>query len=345
MDGPLPALDGFAMPAEWAAHERCWMAWPARAALWGDLHPLACQAYAAVARAISAYEPVTMVVPPGLESEARLLLGSRVEVLGLPLDDGWMRDTGPTFVTDADGGVAAVAWRFNAWGNKFHPYDRDAALAEAIARRLGIRCYRGPLVTEGGALHVDGAGTVLSTEESILNDNRNPTLDRRQVEERLALFLGARRVLWLESGLAHDDTDGHVDNCARFIAPAVAMVPMPAREDDPSFTRLLANRDRLAAAHDADGRPLKIVEIPHPGPGMGRHGPLPRSYLNFYIANGAVVVPRFGDPADDAAAAAIGSHFPGRVVVQIDTSVIIEGGGGLHCITQQQPAGRPVPAG
>jgi agmatine deiminase len=343
MDGPLPALDGFAMPAEWTEHARCWIAWPARTELWGELYPLACQAYAGVARAISAYEPVTFVVPPGLEAEARLLVGKRVEVLGLPIDDGWMRDSGPTFVTDPDGAVAAVAWRFNAWGNKFHPYARDAVLGEAVAAHLGMRCYRGPLVTEGGALHVDGAGTVLTTEEALLNDNRNPTLDRRQVEERLALFLGARRVLWLKRGLAHDATDGHVDNCARFIAPGVAMVPMPARDDDPSFHRLVENRDRLADLSDAQGRTLKVVEIPHPAPAIGMHGPLPRSYLNFYIANGAVIVPRFDDPADDGAATAIAAHFPDRVVVQIDTSVIIEGGGALHCITQQQPVGPVVP--
>lgn len=339
MDGPLPALDGFAMPAEWAPHERCWMAWPVRAELWGELQPLACQAYAAVARAIAAYEPVSMIVPPGIEAEARLMLGKQVELVPLPIDDSWTRDSGPTFVTDAGGGVAAVAWGFNAWGNRFHPYDNDAALAEAIADRLGMRCYASDLVAEGGALHVDGAGTMLATEESILNDNRNPTLSREQVEERLALHLGARRMIWLENGLAYDETDGHVDNCARFVAPGVVMVAMPARDDDPSFARMQANRDRLANVKDAAGRALDIIELPHPSPALGHHGPLARSYVNFYIANGAVIVPRFDDPADDEAASIIGRAFPDRVVVQIDASVIVEGGGGLHCITQQQPEG------
>ncbi|MEQ9640816.1 MAG: agmatine deiminase family protein [Alphaproteobacteria bacterium] len=343
MDGPLPALDGFAMPAEWMPHARCWLAWPARTELWRELHPLACQAYAGVARAIAAYEPVAMIVPPGIEAEARLLLGKNVEVVPLPIDDSWTRDSGPTFVTDADGAVAAVAWRFNAWGNRYHPYDRDAALARTIADRLGMRCYDGPLVLEGGAVHVDGAGTVLATEESILNDNRNPTLSREQVEERLALHLGARRMVWLESGLMYDETDGHIDNCARFVAPGVVMVAMPEREDDPSFARLVANRDRLAQATDAAGRTLEIIELPHPSPALGQHGPLSRSYVNFYIANGAVIVPRFDDSADDAAATIIGRVFPDRVVVQIDASIIVEGGGGLHCITQQQPEGPITP--
>jgi len=324
-----PAEEGFSAPAEWEPHERCWMAWPCRLSLWGDRYAAACQAFAATARAIAEFEPVTMLTPEPLVPAARLQLGRRVEVAPAELDDSWTRDTAPVFVTDGDGRVGGVAWRFNAWGNRFHPYERDARLGRALLDRLGLRAWDGPMVLEGGAIHVNGRGALLATEECLLNHNRNPTLSARQVEERLAMYLGARRVIWLERGLVGDETDGHVDNLARFVSPGVVML---AWTDDPADP----NRD---VAADAEARlraaGLEVVRLPLPAPRPG----LVLSYVNFYIANGAAIAPAFDDPADELAAELIGRALPGRRIVQLPALDIVRGGGGIHCITREQPAG------
>lgn len=325
-----PAEAGFAMPAEWEPHDRCWMAWPCRLELWGHRYEAACRAYAAVARAIAEFEPVTMLTPEPLIPVARLQLGRKVEVMAAELDDSWTRDICPTFLTDGAGAVAGVAWRFNAWGNKYHPYDRDARLAGALLKTLGMRGWDGPMVLEGGAIHVDGRGILLTTQECLLNANRNPTLTQSQVEERLALYCGARRVLWLDRGLVGDETDGHVDNLARFVAPGVVMLAWTDDRGDPNHEVAADAEARLLAAG------LEVVRLPLPRPRRG----LVLSYVNFYIANGAAIVPAFDDPADEAARRIIERALPGRAVVQLPALDIVAGGGGIHCITREQPAGR-----
>jgi agmatine deiminase len=325
-----PAEEGFAMPAEWEPHARCWMAWPCRLSLWGDRYEAACQAYAAVARAIAEFEPVTMLAPEPLAPVARLQLGRRVEVLAAEIDDSWTRDTAPVFVADGEGRVGGVAWRFNAWGNRYHPYERDARLARALLDRLRLRAWDGPMVLEGGAIHVDGRGALLTTEECLLNPNRNPTLSQRQVEERLAMYLGVRRVIWLERGLVGDETDGHVDNLARFVAPGRAMLAWTDDPADPNAEIVADAESRLRAAG------LQVVRLPLPAPRPG----LVLSYVNFYIADGAVFVPAFDDPADAQAAELIGRALPGRRVTQLPALDIVRGGGGIHCITREQPAGQ-----
>ena len=339
-----PKYYGYYMPAEWAPHDRCWMAWPCREALWGAGLPAARDAYAAVARAISAFEPVTVLAPRALVAEAARLCGTAVEVdtprqgnAWAAIDDSWIRDTGPSFLIDGRGGIAGCDWRFNGWGGKHAPIADDAALASRILAALNIKCFSSPFVLEGGAIHVDGDGTVLATESVLLNANRNPGLDKAAMERHLAEWLGVRKVIWLPGGLVGDETDGHVDNVACFARPGVVLALKAAGENDPNEEILRANRRVLESECDANGRPLDIVEIEQPTVRNRANDPLAASYMNFYLANGGVIAPRFGIPADDPAARVLAAAFPGRRVVQVDALAIVRGGGGIHCITQQQP--------
>ena len=202
-DDECPVRDQFYMPAEWAPHERTWMQWPCRVAPWGTPEGMAFarQAFGQVARTIATFEPVTMVVRPQDRAEAQLVLGPKIEIFEAPIDDSWARDSGPTFLVDGKGGRAGIQWRFNAWGTKYTPFDSDASIATKILTSQKLRVYDGPLTVEGGALHVDGAGTLLVTEQCLLNENRNPELTRQQIEARLALYLGVLRIVWLGDGL------------------------------------------------------------------------------------------------------------------------------------------------
>jgi agmatine deiminase len=341
-DDPCPVRDGYAMPAEWGQHERTWMCWPARMDIWGGPEGLlrAKQAYARVARAISSFEPVVMAVRPPDGPEARLATAGKVEILDIPLDDSWARDIGPTFLTGRDGARAGVAWQFNAWGNKYHPYTEDAAFAARVLKAADMRCYPAPLVCEGGAIHSDGEGTLITTEQCLLNTNRNANLDRQQVEERLALYTGSSRVIWLGEGFSDEETDGHVDNIACFAAPGRVIVGIPAARSHPDYEPAIEALRRLSEARDAQGRKLEVVEIVQPKKSRQdwRGRPLQSSYVNFYLANGGVVMPSFDDPHDERARGVIADCFPGRDILQLDALDIVEGGGGIHCITQQEPA-------
>src|SRR5690606_25178478 len=218
--------DGFFMPAEWAPHSRCWMEWPCRVETWGDRIEAAREAYAEVAKAIAQFEPVTMITKPKNVAEVSIALGSatRINTLSLPHDDSWMRDNGPTFVVDGRGQVAGVDWKWNAWGNKYPDHERDAAVAEAVLKHLEMRRYEAPFVLEGGAIHTDGEGPLLTSESVLLNPNRNGPVTRSEMEELLAAYLGIRKVIWLGEGLqGDDDTDGHVDNLACFARPGVVL--------------------------------------------------------------------------------------------------------------------------
>ncbi|HXL99141.1 MAG TPA: agmatine deiminase family protein [Rhizomicrobium sp.] len=339
-DDPCPARDGYAMPAEWSPHSRTWMCWPCRTEVWGGPDGLlrARAATARVARAISSFEPVTLAARPQDALEAKLATAGKIEIYEVALDDSWARDMAPTFLRAPDGRRAGVAWQFNAWGNKYHPYTNDAALAGRILARTGAVAYGAPLVCEGGAIHSDGEGTLLTTEQCLLNPNRNPNLTRQQIEERLALFTGARKILWLGDGFSDDETDGHVDNIACFAAPGRVIVGVPAAKAHPDHAPVMEAIRRLSEARDAAGRKIEIVEIVQPrNPGADWRGrPLQASYVNFYLANGGVVMPSFDDPHDEAARAVIADCFPGRDILQIDALDIVQGGGGIHCITQQE---------
>ena len=343
-----PVEDGFFMPAEWHAHKRCWMAWPCRDEIWGEGLDAARDAYAEVAKTVAEFEPVTMVANPEDVAEVSLRCGSGVAALPLAIDDSWMRDTGPTFVVDGQGGLAGIDWQFNAWGGKAETYDKDAALAGLLLDHLGLDRYAAPLILEGGSIHVDGQGTLMTSEQCLLNPNRNPKLGREEIETQLREHLGVRAVIWLGEGLVDDETDGHVDNIACFVRPGVVMALTTADSEDANYAALQDNLARLRAARDAQGRELEIVEVEQPAPEVHPKGPrLARSYINFYIANGGVVMPSFEDPKDEAAFAAVSKCFPEHDVRQVPAGDIVLGGGGIHCITQQQPlseAAREGPA-
>lgn len=333
-----PRSLGFAMPPEWHRHARCWMAWPCREALWGDGLDAARAAHADVARAIAEFEPVTMVCNPADVAEASLATGSGVEMLSLPINDSWLRDNGPTFLLDGNGGLGAVHWRFNGYGDKYQNYDDDAAVAAKIAARVSARVFPADFVMEGGAIHVDGEGTALVTESCLLNPNRNPDLDHGDIEARLSDLLGIDKVIWLPRGYQDDETDGHIDNVACFARPGVVLALTTDDTGDPNHRVLTENLKILRASRDARDRRLEVIELPQPpwrmGPGGRR---LALSYINFYMANGAIVMPTFHAAEDDRAAKILRDAFPDRKIVRVPALDIVVGGGSIHCITQQQP--------
>ncbi len=336
---PTEAASAFRMPAEWAPHERCLMAWPTRRELWGEHFEAAKAEYAAVAHAIAAFEPVLMVARPGSAADARALLGSDIEVVELPIDDSWLRDSGPIFVTAPGGRRAGVAFRFNSWGERFLPYADDARIATRLLAHLGEACRVATLVLEGGSITVDGEGTLITTEQCLLNPNRNPSLTREQIEEGLRRYLGVTTIIWLPYGQADDEhTDGHVDGVCVFVRPGVALLQTTRDPHSPDYERARANRERLEAARDAAGRPLRIVELLYTATfdvGAERTG---GCYVNVYLANGGVVVPLYGLHSDAPALDVMRSTWPERTVVGVPARTIAFGGGGVHCITQQVPA-------
>lgn len=336
-----PAEAGYRMPAEWERHACCWMSWPSRADQWVDGLAGAQKTYAAVARAIRCYEPVRMVAESPSVEDARAQCGADIEMIALPIDDPWMRDSGPTFLTRADGALAGTAWRFNSWGGKSPEYAENARLAGRVLSLAAAPVYQSSLCLEGGGIHTDGAGTVITTESVALNPNRNPGLTKAAAEQELRHALGATQVIWLPGdpeSVYTDITDGHVDGLVSFVKPGVVIY-----ESDPSATgsvlRLAAdNRRALETAVDASGRRLQIISMDDAYEVQTAHDLFSRSYVNFYIANGGIVMPKFGVPGDARALAVIRAAFPEREVVQIDITQLASGGGGIHCITQQQPA-------
>ncbi len=334
-----PKEDGFYMPAEWAEHSRCLMAWPVREALWGNRLEEAREAYLEVAEAIAQFEPVTMVVPPEELAAVSMRSAKEVSTLPLQIDDSWMRDSGPTFLVDGKGNLAGVDWIFNCWGEKLPGWDKDDALPAALLEQAGVPRYRAPLVLEGGSFHVDGEGTLITTESCLLHPNRNPGLDRETIERHLKDYLGVSKVIWLLGDPMEEATDGHVDNLACFVKPGVVMALAPVNEQVANHDALCENLKRLKEARDAAGRTLEVIEVPQPERiHTDYHGvPFHGSYVNFYLANGGVVMPAFEDPNDDTAYGIISKAFPDRKTVVVPGSDIVYGGGCIHCITQQQP--------
>ena len=320
-------------PAEWEPHERTLMGWPCRTELWGETLGQARADYAAVANAIAAFEPVTMIANPGAEADkARAACGENVEIVALGLDDSWLRDCGPIYAYGDDGSRIAHHFRFNAWGEKFPPWDRDAAVGAAIAQRLGDEVREADLVLEGGSILTDGQGTLLTTEQCLLHPSRNPSLDRAQIEAALGDHLGVARVVWLGMGLVEDrDTDGHVDLIAAFTRPGHVLLQTVA-PGNPNHDHCQENLERLRRAG------IAVAEMPLLPYAEVAGERVAASYMNFYICNGGVIVPVAGDDdCDEPAVAMIAAQFPGREVVPVPGLVIAYGGGGPHCITQQVP--------
>ncbi len=361
-----PAADGYRMPGEFEPHDGCWMAWPQRPDNWRlDAGP-AQRAYAAVAEAIAASEPVTMAVSDAQFERCRSRLSPAIRVVEVSTDDAWIRDTGPTFVVDGGGGRRGVDWRFNAWGGLegglYSPWDRDDRVAAKVLEIEGADRYRAPIVLEGGAIHVDGEGTVLTTEECLLNPNRNPELSRERIERALRDHLGAEKVVWLGRGVYDDETDGHVDNLACFARPGVVLLTWPDDESDPQMAISRDGLRRLEAATDARGRSFEVIRLPSPGPLLVAPeeaagvepvaGTKPRragdrlaaSYVNFYLGNSRIVMPLLDESSDEGAAATLRRCFPEREVVGIPAREILLGGGNVHCITQQVPTATSSPS-
>jgi len=338
-----PAADGFAMPAEYQRHDGCYISWPCKELTWKGHFREATRSYVEVIRTIHRFEPVTVLATPQTFAEARRALGTDVEILELELDDSWIRDNGPIFVRREDGQVALVDFKFNGWGGKFLPCDKDDLAPVRIAGHLGMRCYEANLVLEGGAISVDGEGTLLTTEQCLLNPNRNPALSRSEIESALGEFLGIRKVIWLGRGLQGDVTDGHVDAVAGFVRPRTVLLTYPDDRDDPNRAALEENLNRLETATDAKGRSLEILKLVQPPPMVHEAIPLAPSYLNHYIANGGVVMPTYGIPEDRLALETLRTVYPDREVVGVYGAYLEIGGGVVHCITQQRPEGPPMP--
>jgi len=319
-------------PAEWMPHAATWTAWPSAPELWeADLGPARAEV-AAMVWAIAEHEPVDLLVATeaAAASAHEALHGASVRFHRLAFGDIWLRDTGPLFMTSS-AGPAAAGFRFNGWGDKYL-LDGDDTVAAFVAKAAGVPLARHDWVLEGGAIEVDGTGLCVTTEACLLNPNRNPGMDRSEVESHLRRDLGLDRVLWLGDGLANDHTDGHVDNLARFVAPGVLALPVAAGSDDPNVE---VYDDAYERARDFG---LDIVRVPSPGLIEVGGEAVPASYMNWYVANGIVVVPTYGAPNDEAAVGVIGSLFPGRRTVGLRANAILTGGGSFHCITQQQPA-------
>jgi len=334
------------------------MLWPERPDNWRiRAHP-AQGAFAAVASAIARFEPVIMGVSTAQYAAARATLPPAVRVIELSSDDAWMRDTGPTFVCNRAGAVRGVHWVFNAWGGLYEHFESDRLVAQKVLELADCERYCAPMVNEGGAIHVDGQGTALVTEQCLLNRNRNPRLSRAEIESLLQRYLGVEVIIWLGAGVIDDETSGHIDNLACFVRAGEVCLTWCDDARDPQHRVSLDALERLSAARDARGRRLRVHQLPHPSPmymtrresaGIAtrpdirplRAGQrLAASYVNFYPANGAVVFPLFGTPVDAAARRQLRRLFPRRRIVGVPAREILLGGGGIHCITQPQPLGR-----
>ena len=334
----------YRLPAEWEPHAATWLAWPHRQATWlGDFAVIP-GVFANVARLIARYEPVRIVATGAVLAEARGLLDgvSNVEFVDLPTNDSWMRDTGPVFVVPReparDARPAAVCWGWNAWGGKYPPWDKDAALSRAIAARRGLAVIDGGLVLEGGGLETDGEGTLLVNHRCIEDPARNPGVPRARIEEILCDRLGIDRVLWVGGELAGDDTDGHIDQLARFVAPGRVVAARQLDPLDPNHAALEANLERLRGLVDARGRKLDVIPIDIPSRFAFEGTQLPASHLNFYLGNGFVAVPVFLEATDDAALRTLEACFPGRTIEPVVCTELVRGRGALHCITRDEPA-------
>ncbi|MDP3817113.1 agmatine/peptidylarginine deiminase [Pseudomonas sp.] len=336
---------GWMMPAEWVQHAATWMVWPHNQALWESTWGVTLAEvqvdFARVANAIARFEPVKMVVDPSAVARARELCGANIELIELAVNDSWCRDSGPSFVCHPQLGVAGVSWRFNAWGGK-SAHELDEGLGRRILNGLGLECFGTPLANEGGAIHVDGEGTLITTESVLLNANRNPGISKADMEEIFTRLLGVRKTIWLPGDpdyVTGDMTDGHVDGVCAFARPGALLVDATHDQSSVYAEVVRENRRALELATDARGRRFELLELYEASAAVDSDAEVfCASYTNFYIANGAIIMPAYGIAADEEAAATLRMAFPGREVVPVRINQLAHGGGGVHCITQQQPA-------
>ncbi|MGY2198029.1 agmatine deiminase family protein [Pseudomonas gingeri] len=336
---------GWSMPAEWAPHAATWMVWPHNQALWESAWGVTLAQvqvdFARVANAIARFEPVKMVVDPSARASAAARCQANIELIELAVDDSWCRDSGPSFICHPQQGLAGVSWRFNAWGGK-SAHDLDASLGRRVLDHLGLEGFTTSLANEGGAIHVDGEGTLITTESVLLNSNRNPGMTKAEMEDIFARLLGVKKTLWLPGDPDHvtgDMTDGHVDGVCAFARPGVLLVDATHERDSVYAEVVRENRRALELASDARGRRFELVDLFEASEAVDSDAEVfCASYTNFYLANGAVIMPAYGVDADQAAAVVLAEAFPGREVVPVRINHLAHGGGGVHCITQQQPA-------
>ena len=332
------------MPAEWSPHAGTWMVWPHNQALWettwGVTLAQVQQDFARVAGAIARFEPVKMLVDPSALASATALCGAGIELIPQAVNDSWCRDSGPTFICLPHQGVAGVSWRFNAWGGK-SAHDLDESLARRVLNHLGLDCFGTALSNEGGAIHVDGEGTLITTESVLLNPNRNPGISKAEIEEIFARLLGIRKTIWLPGDPDHvtgDMTDGHVDGVCAFARPGVLLVDATRDQGSVYADVVRENRRALELATDAQGRRFEMIDLYEASDAVDSAAEVfCASYTNFYIANGAIIMPAYGIAADREAAQVLAQAFPGREIVPVQINHLAHGGGGVHCITQQQP--------
>ena len=354
------ADEGFRMPGEFEPHDGCWMLWPERSDVWRLNAVPAQKAFVEVACAIAKSEEVTVAVSDKQYENARAMLPEHIKIVEMSSNDAWMRDTGPSFLVNNSGDLAAVDWDFNAWGGEdgglYPDWSKDSRVAQKVCEISDATRFDAPLVLEGGSIHVDGQGTLITTKECLLNRNRNPDLNQEQIEQLLREYLNVERIIWLNQGTVEDETDGHIDNLCCFIKPGVVALHYCEDLNDPQHAISEDAYHILSNSTDAQGRQLKVVKLPHPGPlfiskeeatGIDdNEDSQPReegqrlagSYANFYIANKHIVFPKLDPEKDDKAAAILAEQFPDREIIGVPAREILLGGGNIHCITQQQPS-------
>lgn len=354
-----PRQDGYRMPGEFEPHKGCWMGWPERSDNWRLGAKPAQEAFIAVAEAISKSEPVTVAVSRNQFNNARARLSRGIRVVEMSYNDSWFRDIGPSFVINDDGDCRAVDWDFNSWGGSYNglysPWDQDSLVGIKIAEIEGTDRYRSHFVLEGGSIHVDGQGTVITTEECLLNPGRNPDMSKDKIENALKEYLNVEKVIWIKRGVYRDETTGHVDNLVHYCKPGVVALTWTDDKSDPQHEISQEAYDFLSEQTDAQGRKLEVVKIQQPGPlyltaeeaqgidmsesGMDRAegDRLAGSYCNFYIGNSRIVFPLLDEKYDQNAADILQSIYPDKEIVGVQAREILLGGGNIHCITQQVP--------
>ncbi len=344
--GTTPKQLGYRMPAEFEPHKATWLAWPHREATWPGRLKFIPPVWMQMIKPLHVHEEVHInVQDQTMEDQVRFWLRrhdieKNIFIHQFPTNDAWSRDHGPIFLTAENQGKKekmVLDWLYNSWGNKYPPYDLDDVIPQKVAQLYGLKCIEPGIVLEGGSIDVNGCGTLITTEQCLLNPNRNPHLTKPQIEEYLTEYLGVSKILWLGDGIVGDDTDGHVDDITRFVSPTVVVTAVEENTKDENYRPLQDNLRRLRTMKDQDGRPLGIIELPMPGPVYYEDTRLPASYANFYIGNGVVLVPTYKHENDQKAVTILQKVFPTRRVIGIDSTDLVWGLGSFHCVTQQEP--------
>ena len=336
-----PAALGYRMPAEWEPHDATWLSWPHNQETWPARFGPIPGVWHQLVEVLAPQETVHVLASGAALEQAKRMVGASENVVlhDVPTNDAWIRDHGPTFLSGPDDAEPAlVDWQYNAWGGKYPPYDLDNAVPGRIAEITRRRAFRPGIIMEGGAIDTNGQGLFLAARSCLTDPNRNPGANTKTIERYLSDYLGAKRTIWIDGKMAGDDTDGHVDQLARFVGSSTVIVPMEQDPDDENYESLRATAAQLRSETDLTGQPLRVVELPMPSPIHVGDARVPACYANFYIANGLVVVPQYGDDADSEALAILAGLFPDRQVIGLPARDLVWGLGAFHCATQQEPA-------